>query len=317
MLQSAFSGAQEYYFSFGLTERECVVIKSGQILEIKFGPIHGHFSPSDLTGDLHVKAADKSEDIEANTIAALKKMKALMEYAAYVFGKNVKLAKIELRPTGGVVVKQMIEALAFMGLSMGEQYSLHKKVEKLKERRIRRIEELKLEIAHLKQRRDQSAQGTPLEALHIVMNQLGPNHSPSPGMSQLLYDYEEQTGWRQLQERITALEEELESFAGTRQGKFMGEAFFDEHFFLLQTLLGRGGTGGFCVSAYGLANDLPDYTPTAIVGEFGSDENLLFSGTHAGHMARGVYYARLRAKKASLKVTIYYPCIDELIGFVK
>jgi hypothetical protein len=316
-MESAISGLQKSYYSIGLTELECSAIASGQMVNIVFGPIHGSFTGNNLTGDLHVYAADKSQDIAKNTIAALKKMKRLMEYAAHLFGKDVRTAKMELRPTGGVVVKQMIEALAFMGLGVMDQYALNKKLAKLKERRSARIEELKFFIANLKQKRDRCAQGTPLEALHIVQHQLGPKHVPSPGLSQLLYDYEEQTGWRQLQEKIDALEQELEGFAGTRQGESMGEAFFDEHLYLFQTLIGRGGKGDFCVSAYGLANDLPEFTPTAIKNEFGSDENLLFAKTHAGDMARNLYHARLQSKRASLKILIYYSRIDELMSFVK
>ena len=38
-------------------------------------------------------------------------------------------------------------------------------------------------------------------------------------MGELLNFYEQQTGWRQLQDEIDKLEEELENFAGTQSGE--------------------------------------------------------------------------------------------------
>jgi hypothetical protein len=316
-MQSAVGKIQDYYYSHGLSESECKAVMSGGMIDLDFGPIHGTFSANNLTGDLHVRAANKSENIQGNLIAALKKMKNLMEYAAFTHDKNVKTAKIELRPTGGVVVKQMIEALAFMGLGLSQQYKLKEKINKLKERRNLQIAKLKDSIALLKRKRDGVVIGTPLEPLHVVLHQLGPKHVPSPGMGELLNFYEQQTGWRQLQDEIDKLEEELENFAGTRQGEFMGEAFFDEHFYMLHSLIGRGGNGDFSVSAYGLINDLPDYTPAEITTEFGTNENLLLGMSQASDMARALYRARLSARRSSLKIMIYYSGIDQLIGFVK
>lgn len=316
-MQAVFGYIQDYRHSSGLSESECKAVVSGSIINLDFGPIHGSFAVRDLTGDLHVRAADKSENIQGNLIAALKKMKGLMEYAAFIHKKNVKTAKIEMRPTGGVVVKQMIEALAFMGLGLWEQYQLRKKLNSLKDGRNQQIAALKDSIALLKRKRDRVVTGTPLEPLRAVMHKLGAEHVPSPGLGELLNFYEQQTGWRQLQDEIDTLEERLDNFAGTRQGEFMGEAFFDEHFYMLQSLIGRGGNGDFSVSAFGLVNDLPDYTPIQITSEFGTNENLLLGTSQASAMARSLYQARLSAKRSSLKIVIYYSRIDDLIGLAK
>jgi hypothetical protein len=96
----------------------------------------------------------------------------------------------------------------------------------------------------------------------------------------------------------------------------MGSAFFDEHFYLLQSLIGRGGHNDFSVSAFGLINELPQDNPhdLEIVNEVARSENALLLNTEAGHKFRQKYIAKLQQKMASLRVTIYYGKISEIIG---
>jgi hypothetical protein len=97
----------------------------------------------------------------------------------------------------------------------------------------------------------------------------------------------------------------------------MGSAFFDEHFCLLQDLIGRGGHQDFAVSAFGLANDLPEGTPLPLAQQVAHNENALLLGNEAGHEARKVYIDRLHEKRASLRITIYYGSISEIISVLK
>ena len=271
-----------------------------------YAPIHGSFTPRNLIADLHVSAADPNQNVGKKLTGALSKLKSLMEYAAKVHSLNVNTGRIEMRPTGGVVVKQMIELLAFVGLGFFEKMEMKKHVEEIKKLRKQRVALANQEIRILQQRLREPQVAMILE----MKKQLPVNHEPSPGFAELLKRAEEIRD--EAQKRL----DELTTLTGERTGSFMGSAFFDEHFYLLQSLIGRGGKDDFSVSAFGLVNDLPQDNPhdIQIVQEVAKSENALLLNTEAGHKFRQAYIAKLQQKMASLRVTIYYGKISEIIG---
>ncbi|HMF97241.1 MAG TPA: hypothetical protein VKE96_23240 [Vicinamibacterales bacterium] len=307
MLSSAWSSVKESYY--GLTEQEMSKVRQRKPIDILFAPVHGSFTAHDLTVDLHVSAADPNQNVQGKLNAALKKAKALMEFAADVHGLNVNKGKIVMRPTGGVVVKQMVELLAFLGLGMFEKMSLNEKVEMLKTMRKARVQSTNAKISAIKQKRDARLKKEGLDVVLEARKQLPKDYEPSPGFAKLLSRAEAIQG--EPQGEI----DELISITGERTGSYMGEAFFDEHAYLLQSLIGRGGQNTFTVSAYGLVNELPQDSPEdiEIIRQIAQSENALLLTNDAGQKAREVYMAKLRRKAASLSITIYYGQLGEVI----
>jgi hypothetical protein len=312
MLSSLASSVKESYY--GLTEHEMTRVMNGLPIDLSgplYDPIHGTFTVMNLCADLHVGMADPGQNVNKKFIAVLKKLKALMEYAADRHHLNVAMGKIELRPTGGVVVKQMVELLAFAGRGYFEQAELREKLEKYKKIRKQQVHQVNQKIAWIKQHRDERLKAESLDLVWKVKKQLPANHELSPGMAYLVSRAEAIRG--EYQEDI----DRLRSITGKRKGEFMGSAFFDEHFCLLQDLIGRGGHQDFAVSAFGLANDLPEGTPLPLAQQVAHNENALLLGNQAGHEARKVYIDRLHEKRASLRITIYYGSISEIISVLK
>ena len=309
MMSSVGSFIKESYY--GLTKHEMTRVLNRQPLALDYEPIHGSFTPMNLTADLHVAIADPNQNVNKKFIAVLKKLKALMEYSAELHGLDVRTGRIDLRPTGGVVVKQMIELLAFAGLGLFGQAALKEKLDDLKAMRKQRVEKANQELAAIKRHRDARLQATGLHMVWKAKKLLPKDHQLSPGMAELVSQAEAIRG------EYSADIKRVRSFTGKRTGDYMGGAFFDEHFYLLHSLIGHGGHNDFSVSAYGMANDLPDHTPTPILQQVATNENALLLDTEAGERARGVYRNRLYEQRASLRITIYYGKIDDIISAIK
>jgi hypothetical protein len=309
MMSSVGSFLKESWY--GLTKHEMDRVLNGQPIALLCDPIKGSFTVMNLTADLHVGVADSNQNVNKKFIKVLQKVKALMEYAAEIHHLDVRTGKIALRPTGGVVVKQMIELLAFAGLGFFGQAALKEKLDELKLMRKLRVEKANEDIARIKRRRDKRLQATGLDMVWKAKKLLGPDHQLSPGMAELVSQAEAIRG--EYSDDIA----HIRSFTGKRTGEFMGGAFFDEHFFLLHTLIGRGGHDDFSLSAFGMANDLPDGTSPLIAQQVAHNENALLLDTEAGERARSVYRNRLYEKRASLRITIYYGKIDDIISAIK
>lgn len=296
---------EDIYYARHLSKEELAALAKNGLIPLGAPPLHGSFAPASLNADLHVKTADQGMNVSGKMKDALTRIKYYMEYAAAIRGKDVRQGCIELRPTGGVVVKQMIELLAFAGLGFFDKMALKKKLDKLKEIRNYRLDKARQALARLQQQIERSGGNL---ILSLVTQHPHVEESPSPGMGELIRRA------RLLEAEIKAETKRLKLFAGKRTGHAMGTAFFDEHFYMLHALIGRGRVGYFTVSAFGLARDLDENDPDRL--QLTTNLTALTENTALGDRARSIYRDRLNHQEASLRINIYYAAIDDILAAI-